>query len=111
MSKPKKTRKPVRVREVLMAPPRVDVPRFRSEAEEREFWQEHDSAEYVDWSSAKAVRLPNLKPSTATISLRLPEGILEELKILANQRDVPYQSLLKVFLAERLAAEREKLRA
>lgn len=111
MPKPKKSSKPARVRETLVAPPRADVPRFRSEAEEREFWQEHDSADFVDWSGAKTVRLPNLKPSTATISLRLPEGMLEELKILANQRDVPYQSLLKVFLAERLAAERAKLRA
>ena len=81
-------------------------PRFASEGEERAFWEEADSADYVDWSAAERVRLPNLKPSTATISLRLPESMLEELKVLANQRDVPYQSLLKVFLAERLAAER-----
>ncbi len=85
-------------------------PRFESEAEERAFWQEHDSADHVDWSTAVSVRLPNLKPSTATISLRLPESMLEELKVLANQRDVPYQSLLKVFLAERLAAERDRKR-
>jgi len=110
MPKPKKTDKPARVREVLVAPPRAEVPRFRSEAKEREFWQEHDSAEYIDWSRAKTVVLPSLKPSTATISLRLPEGMLDELKVLANQRDVPYQSLLKVFLAERLAAERERKR-
>lgn len=86
------------------------VPRFASEAEERAFWQETDTTDYVDWSQAKRVRLPDLKPSTATISLRLPEGMLEELKVLANQRDVPYQSLLKIFLAERLAAERERKR-
>lgn len=85
-------------------------PRFATEAEERAFWEEHDTAEYVDWSAAERVRLPNLKPSTATISLRLPESMLEELKVLANQRDVPYQSLLKVFLAERLAAERARNR-
>lgn len=85
-------------------------PRFASEAEERAFWAEADSADYVDWSAAERVRLPNLKPSTATISLRLPESMLEELKVLANQRDVPYQSLLKVFLAERLAAERARKR-
>jgi predicted DNA binding CopG/RHH family protein len=85
-------------------------PRFASEAEERAYWQETDTVGQVDWSRAERVRLPNLKPSTATISLRLPEGMLEELKVLANQRDVPYQSLLKVFLAERLAAERERRR-
>lgn len=82
------------------------VPRPKTEAAERAFWQEHDSADYVDWTRARRVRLPDLKPSTATISLRLPESMLEELKVLANQRDVPYQSLLKVFLAERLDAER-----
>lgn len=85
-------------------------PRFASEVEERAYWQETDTIGPVDWSRAQRVRLPNLKPSTATISLRLPEGMLEELKVLANQRDVPYQSLLKVFLAERLAAERDRKR-
>ena len=91
------------------APPAAR-PRFSTEAEERAFWEAHDSADYVDWSRAERVRLPNLKPSTATISLRLPESMLEELKVLANQRDVPYQSLLTVFLAERLAAERARRR-
>ena len=81
------------------------IPKFKSEAEERRFWRKHDSAEYIDWSKAKAVSLPKLKPSTQTISLRLPASMIEELKILANKRDVPYQSLLKVFLAERLEAE------
>jgi predicted DNA binding CopG/RHH family protein len=85
-------------------------PEFASEAEEREFWQEHDSADYVDWARAERVRLPNLKPSTATISLRLPQGMLDELKVLANQRGVPYQSLLKLFLAERLESERARKR-
>ena len=89
---------------------RPAVPRFGSEAEERAFWQETDSAGRVDWTRAEHVRLPNLKPSTATISLRLPEDMLEEIKVLANQRDVPYQSLLKIFLAERLAAERDRRR-
>src|SRR5687768_7242258 len=84
--------------------------RFASEAEERACWQEADTVGLVDWSRAERVRLPNLKPSTATISLRLPEGMLEELKVLANQRDVPYQSLVKIFLAERLAAERDRKR-
>lgn len=88
----------------------VAPPSFASEAEERAYWQEHDTADHVDWSTAERVRLPNLKPSTTTISLRLPAGMLEELKVLANQRDVPYQSLLKVFLADRLAAERDRRR-
>ena len=82
------------------------IPRFTSEAEEREFWETHDSVDYVDWSKARVVRFPNLQPSTATISLRLPQGVLDELKVLANSRDVPYQSLLKVFLSERLVRER-----
>jgi len=81
------------------------IPTFSSESEERRFWQEHDSAEYVDWSDAGPVILPDLKPSTKTISVRLPESMLEELKLLAHKRDVPYQSLLKVFLAERLRSE------
>src|SRR5688572_18588581 len=84
--------------------------RFATEAEERAYWQETDTVGIVDWSRAERLRLPNLKPSTATISLRLPEGMLEELKVLANQRDVPYQSLVKMFLAERLAAERDRKR-
>jgi predicted DNA binding CopG/RHH family protein len=84
------------------------VPRFKSEEEEREFWSSHDSLDYVDWSKAKSVTLPRLKPSTATISLRLPESLLDELKVLANQRDVPYQSLLKIFLAERIEYERRR---
>lgn len=81
------------------------VPRFKSEAEERDFWAGADSSDYVDWSKAKRVVLPNLKPSLKTISLRLPEIMLEELKLLANKRDVPYQSLIKIFLSERLAKE------
>jgi predicted DNA binding CopG/RHH family protein len=82
-----------------------ELPRFRSEEEEREFWEEHDSVEYVDWSRARKMVLPNLKPSTRTISLRLPEMMLDELKLLANRKDVPYQSLIKVFLAERIERE------
>jgi len=81
------------------------VPKFRSEEHEREFWAKSDSADYVDWESAKRVILPNLKPSQKTISLRLPAMMLAELKRLANKRDVPYQSLLKVFLAERIEEE------
>ena len=86
------------------------IPKFRSEEEEQEFWATHDSTEYVEWSGARRMVLPNLRPSTKTISLRLPELMLEELKLLANKRDVPYQSLLKVFLAERIAAELQKER-
>lgn len=81
------------------------IPNFESEAEERDFWETHDTADYVDWSRAKAAVFPNLKPSTETISLRLPLGLLVALKTLANKRDIPYQSLLKVFLAERIARE------
>ena len=83
------------------------IPRFRSEDEEWEFWATADSTEYFDLASARRVAFPNLKPSTETISLRLPQGLLDDLKVLANQRDVPYQSLLKVYLAERVAVERD----
>jgi len=75
---------------------------FKSEAEERAFWEENDSADHVDWSSAERVRLPNLKPSSTAISLRLPKGLLERIKVAANKRDVPYQSLIKTWLAEKL---------
>ncbi|MCF7837151.1 MAG: BrnA antitoxin family protein [Candidatus Marinimicrobia bacterium] len=81
------------------------IPTFKTEAEEQAFWASHDSTEYVDWSTAKRVVFPNLKPSTQTISLRLPQAMLEELKLLANKRDVPYQSLLKIFLSERIESE------
>lgn len=84
------------------------APKFRSENQEREFWAKQDSTEYVDWSQATRRRFPNLKPSLRTISLRLPVSMIEDLKILANKRDVPYQSLLKVFLAERLEQERRR---
>lgn len=82
------------------------IPSFRSQNEEFEFWSKADTTEYLDWSKAKRVKLPNLKPTLRTISIRLPVGMVEDLKILANQRDVPYQSLMKVFLAERVAKER-----
>ena len=84
------------------------TPKFKSEEEERSFWAENDSTEYVDWSTAKRAVFPNLKPSTKTISLRLPQAMLEELKLLANKRDVPYQSLVKMFLAERIETELKK---
>ena len=82
------------------------VPTFQSEAEERTFWETHDTTEYVDWSQARVAVFPDLRPSTKTISLRVPAGLLAELKVLANKRDVPYQSLMKVFLAERVVRER-----
>ena len=84
---------------------RKPIPSFRDEQEEREFWETHDTTDYVDWSRGQIVRFPNLKPTTTTISLRLPAPLLADLKALANKRDVPYQSLLKVFVAERVAAE------
>ena len=76
------------------------VPKFASEQAEREFWEANDSSEYIDWAEAESVSLPNLKPSTKTISLRLPEGLLDSIKIEANKRDMPYQSLIKAWLAE-----------
>ncbi|MEO6608199.1 MAG: BrnA antitoxin family protein [Aestuariivirga sp.] len=78
------------------------IPKFQNEAEERKFWETHDSTEYLDWNAAERVRLPNLKPSATAISLRLPNGLLERIKIAANKRDVPYQSLIKTWLAEKL---------
>jgi predicted DNA binding CopG/RHH family protein len=82
------------------------IPASRSHEEAGEFWMTHDTTEYLDWSKARRVSFPNLRPSTATISLRLPQGLLDDLRTLANQRDVPYQSLLKVYLSERVAQER-----
>ncbi len=81
------------------------IPDFKNEEEERAFWAAHDSSEYVDWKNAGRAVFPNLKPSTKTISLRLPEHILDELKMLARKRDVPYQSLIKIFLKDRLNEE------
>jgi predicted DNA binding CopG/RHH family protein len=78
------------------------VPRFRDEREEREFWEARDSSDYIDWDSAKRARFPNLKPSTTAISLRLPVSLLERIKIAANKRDIPYQSLIKTLLAEKI---------
>jgi predicted DNA binding CopG/RHH family protein len=86
------------------------IPKFRSHEEAGEFWMTHDTTEYLDWSNAQPLRFTKLRPSTATISLRLPQGMLDELRVLANERDVPYQSLLKVYLAERIAAERRPVR-
>lgn len=83
------------------------VPKFKNEDKEHEFWATHSALDYFDTRSAKRVTMPNLKPSVKTISLRLPEMMLEELRLLANKKDVPYQSLLKMFLAERIEAELE----
>ena len=84
------------------------IPEFRSEHDERGFWAKRDSTQFVDWQAVQRRRFPNLKPSLRTISLRLPVSMIEDLKVLANKRDVPYQSLLKVFLAERLRKERRR---
>ena len=81
------------------------IPKFSSEDEEREFWATADSTDYIDWKKGRRMLFPKLPPSLKTISLRLPEIMLEELKLLANKRDVPYQSLLKIFLSERLEQE------
>ncbi|RLQ23247.1 hypothetical protein DWB85_04590 [Seongchinamella sediminis] len=83
------------------------IPKFASEQEEREFWEVNDSSEYVDWTQTESASLPNLKPSTKTISLRLPEGLLESIKIEANKRDMPYQSLIKAWLADDVKESRQ----
>jgi len=84
---------------------RKKIPKFENEDQEREFWSEHDSTEFIDWSQAETAVFPRLKPTTRTISLRLPEYMLEELRTIANKRDVPYQSLIKIFLKERIDQE------
>ena len=86
------------------------IPKFASEAAERAFWATADTTEYFDWTQARRAVFPNLKPSTTPISMRLPETLLTDLKRLANEQDVPYQSLMKVYLAERVAAERGRHR-
>ncbi len=83
------------------------APEFKTEAEERDFWEKNDSSEYVDWNQAQSVLMPNLKPSTKTISLRLPEGLLDSIKIEANKRDMPYQSLIKSWLADDVKQSRD----
>lgn len=86
------------------------LPKFKNEEAEREFWAKHDAADFIDWRRAKSVTFPNLRPSSQTISLRLPRPMLDRLKLLANKRDVPYQSLLKMFVADRLEAELAELK-
>ena len=91
MTKPIKPAKPTRA-----------IPQFADEAQERAFWETQDSTAYLDWSKAQKVALPRLKPSTQTISLRLPQHLLDSIRVAANARDVPYQSLIKVWLQEKL---------
>ena len=81
------------------------IPKFKNEKEERKFWMTHDSTEYVDWSKARKVIFPNLKPTYKSISLRLPAFMLDQIKTIANKKDVPYQSLMKVFLAQKVKEE------
>jgi len=85
-----------------MSKRRKPIPEFQDEAEERAFWESHDSVDYVDWIEGKRAVLPNLKPSTQSISIRLPVDLLEQIKVEANRRDVPYQSLIKIWLSERV---------
>ena len=85
-----------------MTKPTKPIPAFANEAQERAYWESHDSTEHLDWTQAKVATLPNLKPTTKTISLRLPQHLLDSLKVAANARDVPYQSLIKMWLQEKL---------
>ena len=82
-----------------------DIPEFKTEVEEREFWNRNDSVDYIDWERSEKITFSNLKPSTKTISLRLPEFLIDELKVLAHKMDIPYQSLIKTFLRERINKE------
>ncbi len=91
-----------------MSEQRKKPPKFNTEAEERAFWESHDSSDYIDWTHAQRTRFCNLKPTTKTISLRLPVGLLERIKIEAHRRDVPYQSLIKTWLAEHVDRDRPR---
>ena len=84
------------------------IPKFKNEDDERKFWAEVDSTEYIDWSEAEILALPKLKPSTKTISLRLPESMLDEIRTIANKHDVPYQSFIKIILKEKIDQELKK---
>ncbi len=81
------------------------IPKFKNANEERKFWSKNDSSSYVDWSKARRVSFPNLKPSVKSISLRLPKAMLDDLKTLANKKDIPYQSLMKMFLSDKIREE------
>ena len=85
------------------------IPKFRNEEEERKFWNSHDSTEYIDWSKAKEITLSNLKPSVRSISIRLPEIMVEELKLIAHKKDIPYQSLMKLYISEKVEEELHKI--
>lgn len=85
-----------------------NIPNFDNEDEEREFWSKEDSTKYLDWRKSRPIYFSKLKPSTKTISLRLPEYLLDELRIIANKRDIPYQSLIKIYLKERIDSELKK---
>jgi predicted DNA binding CopG/RHH family protein len=89
-----------------MSKAKTRIPAFKSEAEERAFWEQHDSTDYVDWSQANKAIMPNLKPTTTTISLRLPVTLLDRIKVEANKRDMPYQSLIKAWLAQDIEEHR-----
>ena len=82
-----------------------NIPRFKNEEEEREFWTKNDSSDFIDWNKSKLTTFPKLRPSTKTISLRLPEVLLNDIKVIAHKRDVPYQSLIKIILKERIDNE------
>ncbi len=97
MTKPTKP-----VTKSTMKPFMKPIPKFASEKQQRAYWEKHDSTDHLDWSAARKATLPNLKPTTKTISLRLPQHLLDSLKVAANARDVPYQSLIKVWLQEKL---------
>lgn len=102
MTTQRSKRRMTRVTRRVTAHPKKTTPAFKNETEERAFWETHASTDYVDWSQATPVRLPNLKPSTQAISLRLPVGLLERIKVEANRRDIPYQSLIKAWLSEQV---------
>jgi predicted DNA binding CopG/RHH family protein len=102
MAKQRPKARKARLTSRTKAHPKKMAPTFKSEAEERAFWEAHDSTDYIDWTQATSVRLANLKPSTQTISLRLPVGLLERIKVEANRRDMPYQSLIKAWLADQV---------
>ena len=84
------------------------LPNFKSEQEEREYWEKNDSADFVNWTKAQRVIFPNLKPSTTAISIRLPDSLLAQIKQAANKRDVPYQSLIKIWLSEKVSKRDER---
>ena len=97
--------RPGRTKGRFIKPTKNKIPQLRNEDEERDFWKSHDSTKYVDWKKAERLTFANLKPSVKTISLRLPESMLEEPKLLANKRDVPYQSMVKIFLSNQIEQE------